>query len=146
MKDSHIGAFGAISIVLLIIIKVAAITSLVEKSDSFYIIIVMIFSRFFLVFLSTIAPYARKEGGTAHNIVGESKKRHLFVAFLQILIMTIFLHWDEVAKISIIFISGLLISLYILYRGKKRINGITGDLLGATCELSEAIMLIAACI
>jgi len=146
MKDSSIGAFGAISLVLLLLIKVAAITSLIEKSYSLYIILIVMFSRFFLVFLSTVAPYARKEGGTAHNIVGEAKKRHLGVAVLQIIIMSLMLYRNESVKVLIIFMSGLFTSLYILHRGKKRIDGITGDMLGAVCELSEAVMLIAASI
>ena len=146
MKDSHIGAFGAISITLLLIIKVAALTSLIEKSFSFHVIAIVMFSRFFLVFLATIAPYARKGGGTAHHIVGEAKKRHLGVALLQIIISVMLFYRGDIGKTLIIFASGLLTSLYILYIGKKRIDGITGDMLGAACELSEAVMLTIASI
>ncbi len=144
MKDPHIGAFGAISMTLLIVVKVAAIHSLIEASHYFSIIIIMAFSRFFLVFLATIAPYARKEGGTAHAIVGESKKRHLSVAFLQIVFIVFLLYRYEIVKNVIIFLSGLLVFIYIFIKGKKRIGGITGDMLGAACEISEALMLIVA--
>lgn len=146
MKDPHIGAFGSISMMLLIIVKVAAITSLIETSNFIYIIVIMVFSRFFLVLLATIAPYARKEGGTAHAIVGEAKKRHLGVALLQIILIAFLLYRKDMVKTLIIFISGAITSFYILLMGKKKIDGITGDMLGAACELSEAVMMIVAII
>ncbi|NCB01137.1 MAG: adenosylcobinamide-GDP ribazoletransferase [Spirochaetia bacterium] len=143
MRDSHIGAFGAISIALLLIVKVAAISSLIEKSNQFSIIIIFSISRFLLVFLAHISPYARKEG-TAHHIVGEAKVRHVAVAFIQLLLLAFFFYRGELLKVLLLFGSGLITSLYILYRGKKRIGGITGDMLGTTLELSEAIMLTVA--
>ncbi len=143
MKDSHIGAFGSISISLLLIIKVASLTNVIENGNFSLIILIMSFSRFFLVFLAHVSPYARKEGGTAHSIVGEAKIHHVGISFLQVLLLSFFFK-EYVLQVILLFIVGFITSLFILYKGKKRIDGITGDMLGATCEISEALMLIIA--
>jgi adenosylcobinamide-GDP ribazoletransferase len=144
MKDSHAGAFGAISIGLLLIVKVAALTSLLERSPTSSVIAIASISRFLLVALATTQPYARKEGGTAGALINESHMRHLVVSFLQIVVISLLFFGDFLLQFTSLIATSIIVGSYIAYRGRKRIDGITGDLLGASCELSEALMLCVA--
>jgi len=144
MKDSRIGAFGAISVSLLLIVKVAALTEVVKQSNGIYLIGIISISRFVLVFLSVTQRYARKEGGTAGELINSSSPRHLVVALAQIILIIVLFGKEGIFPMLSFFVGAIVMALYIAHKGEKNIEGITGDLLGSACELSEAIMLIIA--
>ncbi len=141
MKDSRIGAFGAISIGVLLIVKTAALSALIEQSEGICLIAISSVSRFILVFLSVTQPYARKEGGTAGALINESRLRHLVVSSVQIALIALLFFFDDIFLFLSCVGTAVAVALFVAYKGRKRIDGITGDLLGAACELSEVFML-----
>ena len=88
MKDSHVGAFGGIAIALDLLLKFALFSVLLTLGKFGAIIAIMVFSRTAQVFQCVVLDYAR-ENGTAATTVQKSKKRHIFVAILLSVALTI---------------------------------------------------------
>jgi adenosylcobinamide-GDP ribazoletransferase len=145
MKDSHTGAFGVVALVGALLVKCAAIAAICDFGNGYWIFIILVLSRYFLVFQTVINPYARPEGGTAGALVIESRLRHLLVATLQIVTAAwIFLPSRLLRGVLLVFATGLAMTLIVAMMSRRKIGGITGDVLGATCELSEVAMCVTA--
>ena len=68
MKDSRVGAFGAISVAMLLIVKCAGITSTLDAAVPVLFLYIPAFSRFSLTLIARLFPYAF-ESGTAGDII-----------------------------------------------------------------------------
>ncbi len=135
MKDSRIGTNGVLSIVSLILLKIALVLS-VQKI--YYLLILMpTVSRFMLVFISSISKYARKNG-MGGFFIGRVKNNQFIIAFICTLII------NGIYIKSIIIIPFIMLCTY-LYRNHvySKIDGITGDVLGALVEMSEVLYIMA---
>ncbi|HYA03168.1 MAG TPA: adenosylcobinamide-GDP ribazoletransferase [Syntrophobacteria bacterium] len=141
MKDTHMGAFGAIALVLLLLAKWLALTRLVASGSAAWVILVFAISRTMQVDLAVRLPYARPEGGTAHPYVTGAATWHRVVA--------------TVAAVAIAVGGYGLLGLGALAAGfvvtrlfgswcRRHLGGITGDLLGAANELVELSLLFLA--
>lgn len=140
MKDSHIGAFGVIAIVLSLVGKMVAIASVLAAGNWVLLFFIPVFSRALLVCQSVCNPYARKEGGTASRLVDESHARHILVTLLWIALIVVLVGMRRWVPLLSMSLGGALITYWIARTGRAYIGGITGDVLGATVELSELCM------
>lgn len=141
MKDSSSGAFGVLALIIDILCKWIAFSALLELHALIWILIAYIGSRTLVVFQTVINPYARPEPGTAGLLVLEAKNRHLIVAFIIGIGSIIFLRgfWG-----CLVFVIAFLVTLIFGAYCRKRVGGVTGDLLGATSEIVEITMLFMA--
>ncbi len=139
MKDSRVGAFGAIAIALDLLLKFSLFAALLEKELFDAIFITMIFSRTSQVFQCVIWDYARPTG-TAAATVQNSTKRHLLVTILFSFALTALVGHRFIILLPIALLAAFLWGLYC----KKRVGGITGDLLGATNEIVEIALMFGA--
>ncbi len=138
MKDSRVGSFAVIGIVLLLLGKFLLYDALVaENAYLFSILSALVFSRFILVCCLLLFPCAREEG------MGVTVKKYVsksaLVFGIVIMIFIILLCRDLFLLLS--FILSLLIILGLTWRVSKYLNGITGDIMGAMAEISEAVFL-----
>ena len=144
MKDSALGTFGTIALVLVLLAKWCSIAALIDSGALNWIIIAMTVSRAVQVDLATGHDYARPEGGTGARFIGEATRSHWVPAA-----------WTTVALVVIFggFSWRPIITLFLalaLGRGfgqlcRKKAGGMTGDLLVAANEIIEtAILLLAA--
>ncbi|WP_422478058.1 adenosylcobinamide-GDP ribazoletransferase [Pleomorphochaeta sp. DL1XJH-081] len=143
MKDSHIGAFGVIALVLVLMLKAVAFTAIIENGTIFPLLYIPVLSRFLVVLQSVANPYARKEGGTAGRLVIESRPRHMFVSILWVIVVVMVSGQKYLMTLIIMTAVGLLVTVLLAIRARRRIGGVTGDILGATVELSECTMIVA---
>jgi adenosylcobinamide-GDP ribazoletransferase len=138
MKDSRIGAFGAIGIILLLALKFL----LLSEIKPLYIPIVIVaghsLSRFISISLLYSMVYV-KEDGKAKPISTALPLPSLIVAgifgFLPLLLF-------KKVFILVIIIPLLFTRWYLSYYFKKHIGGYTGDCLGATQQVSEIVFYI----
>ena len=142
MKDSHIGSFGVSAVAVGIVAKYACLGRLLETGHLTPIILAYIVSRTAQVDLMTAQPYARPEGGTAAAFVATAAFYHLLAAAGGALVLIFALdglQWFGPAML----VTGLIISRFFGFWSRRRIGGITGDVVGACSELVETAVLFA---
>jgi adenosylcobinamide-GDP ribazoletransferase len=137
MRDHVIGAYGAVALVLLILLKVTAIAALIERDAAGpYLIISPALSRWATIPLGYFLPYARRERG-----LGSAATEH--IGRLELVGSTI------LAGACVLLLAGwrgavcwgavILMTIMNGRRCMRRIGGVTGDTLGANTEVCEAV-------
>ncbi|MBU3917678.1 adenosylcobinamide-GDP ribazoletransferase [bacterium] len=136
MKDSFIGTFAVVALVLILLAKWVVLVRLLETNQTIWIVAAFVTSRTVLVELTACMPYAR-ENGTAALFVRGSGVKHRLVALVSAsaLLYLIF----DIAGLILLMI-GLIFSRLFGLWCLKRVGGITGDLLGTSCELTETLV------
>ncbi|HDY89088.1 MAG TPA: adenosylcobinamide-GDP ribazoletransferase [bacterium] len=139
MKDSRIGTFGVLALVVNLLGKWIVITILSDSGIMIWLVGAYVVSRTIMVDLAVWLPYARSEGGTGAEIVREAQTNHRLWSMLScILILLAVLGITGIA----VFIIGFIIGRLFGYWCNNRIGGITGDLLGACSEIVETSLLL----
>jgi adenosylcobinamide-GDP ribazoletransferase len=141
MKDSSLGAFGVMAIALGIIIKLIALERIVSSGSFIFLIIIPVISRNMLVELQTTLPYARNEG-MAGIFIKNATNKHRIVSHVIAIIMCAVLGLTGI----FLFIAAFAVTLFLKGMFRRQFNGITGDLLGASNEIIEVILLMIAAI
>ncbi|MGR3662406.1 MAG: adenosylcobinamide-GDP ribazoletransferase [Paracoccaceae bacterium] len=133
MKDSQIGTYGTIALILSLIIRWSAITALIEAGWLFgSLVAVAALSRVSMVALMTVLPPARKTG--LSRAVGRPDKDVLTLASITAVAVA-FLCAGFATLPAILVVAGLTYGIGRL--AQNRINGQTGDVLGAAQQISE---------
>lgn len=132
MKDSRIGAFGALALVLALLAKYAALTSMDHARLDAAIVSAQILGRWAFLPMGYFNSYAR-QGLGAEFMKGLSFKAVALgtaAAGAGVVLL------DKVHGALAMTAAILLIALMSIYF-KKRIGGVTGDCFGATFQLVE---------
>lgn len=138
MKDSSIGVWGALGMVLLVLVKFELLLAL--PSMIAFFLLAMTASRWAQVVLCFYLPYAGLGGGLSEQVAGKIGRREIFGATLFLIP---FFFW--LGKEGFFIMAGLVLFLFLLgIYFKKRIGGITGDLIGTISELTEVFVLLSA--
>ncbi len=141
MKDSHVGAFGVVTTVCVLLVKWACFARLVDMECAGWIIAAYVVSRTIQVDLAVSMPYARSVGGTAGPFVADARGRHLITAML--LAGILLLAACGLRQMLIAVLGGWLIGRWFSSLCRRRVGGVTGDLLGACSEIVETTILLA---
>lgn len=148
MKDSRLGTNGLLAIVFLILFKVGTLYALLEKNMLWCVIIMPIYARTMqaAACYKTVTP---RTHGMGNIFIGKiTKSRLAAVILLTLGISSIITYAAAGSNLKVYgFMGASLIIMLILVRlyitnVYKKIEGITGDILGCICELSELIFLI----
>lgn len=145
MKDSRMGAFGTVALVIVLLIKTASCVALFY-SDEFFVpslwfVVVPACSRMLLAVQTAVNRYARQTAGTAGILVGESRWYHGAVsAVVTVVCIVLAIPEPLLMKFSLVLCGGVFATASIGLKSRRKIGGVTGDVLGATCELSETAM------
>ena len=141
MRDPTVGSFGAVALILLIAIKVSALSTLITKGVAMpFLILAPALGRWASVALGKFLPYATEERGG----LGVAVTRH--VGWMELVGAT------AIAGILTVLVGGIagaaawlavaVLTLLTARWFRSRIGGITGDTMGANTELSEAAVLL----
>ncbi len=142
MKDPHIGVMGVVSIVSVLCLKIAFLYSIAPDSKPTALILMCLLSRWALVWNLFLFPYARKEGKAKLFFNGVTPAIVIKAALLA---LTLALIIDRLKGLLLF----LIITIFTYYLGSffsRKIDGITGDTLGAVSEISEISVLLWLCI
>jgi len=154
LRDSRVGAYGALGGALLLIAKFAALTALVSGSVRMLALLAApILGRWGMVYAVTRYPYARAAGaGAPFRNRGNVQLILATIMMLQVLAASAFVIGSPIQAISAAFtlaglllIPALLVLLGWLAWASRRLGGgLTGDTYGAACELVELAALVLA--
>jgi cobalamin 5'-phosphate synthase/cobalamin synthase len=140
MRDHSVGAYGASSLILLLLVEVAALAALLPRLDcDRWLLLAMTVSRWAPVPLARALPYARREGGLGAATTEHAGWLELTVATVITLALAGWVGWLGLATLGGVAL--LLVGLG--WRFHRRLGGVTGDTLGAAIVLSEALVLLA---
>jgi len=134
MKDSHIGAFGVIALILTLLLKVALLSTIfADPARGVLAVLLMpLAGRCMLLVNMGIQPKAKTDGLGA--LVWKRSPGRLIWALLVLLGVAFFA--GKMPGVLAAIGSLLLPCMFIVY-AQKKIGGGTGDTLGAASELSE---------
>jgi adenosylcobinamide-GDP ribazoletransferase len=144
MKDSRIGAFGALALILALSIKVSALAALPVGQAMVAMICAHTLSRWCAVLIVWRLPYARTDGNTrAQSVVARISFADLAIASvlgLAPLALALALgDWHAMAGA----LAALAVCIGLGFWFRRRLDGYTGDTLGATQQLAELAFYLA---
>jgi adenosylcobinamide-GDP ribazoletransferase len=146
MRDSRIGSYGSMALILVVMLKIFAISALLNRygvsNTMLSVISAAMLSRVVGLLPHMILPSARHDGRSVE--VGKPQPTPACLAILISLIFC-FIALAGFGALKIIF--GLLLvaglTFIICVWTKRKINGQTGDILGAIQQVSEVALLVA---
>ncbi len=133
MKDSRIGAMGLVAVVFGLALKWGGIAGL-DVNRSLLLVIIPAYARSGVLFGIRFLEYGRPDGGTGLEFFKETLKLAAFWGLALPVGLSLFLGLKAL-WLNLCF---MIITSNILYYYKNRMGCITGDMLGAMIELSEA--------
>jgi len=141
MKDSRIGTMGLVAIVFGLSLKWAGITGL-DYQRSVWLMLVPAYARGGMLFGIRLLDYGRPSGGTGLEFFRDTLGISAYWGLPVLLALSLLLGWKAL-WLNIGFVA---ITAVILWYYKRRIGCITGDMLGAMTEITEAGLLLLASI
>jgi cobalamin 5'-phosphate synthase/cobalamin synthase len=139
MRDHSIGAYGSTALILALALKIASILSLIEHGvGAVFLVVAPAVARASVVVLGYVLPYARAvEGGlggaSQYTGVGEV----LFSSLSAIALAIGLAGWRG----GVALVVTAVVSFWNGRLGKRKIQGVTGDTLGANVEVCETLVL-----
>jgi adenosylcobinamide-GDP ribazoletransferase len=132
MRDSRVGSFGLVAVVLVLVGDVAALAAMTPVRALIALVIAGAVSRWALLVMIAAVPYVREAGlGVA---AGGAHRRFDLVLGSAITVIPCLLDWRRALAALLVV---LLIVAVVGAIARWRIGGTTGDVYGATTELSQ---------
>lgn len=141
MKDSQLGAYGAVALGLVLAGRVLALVELGVAAPA-ALIGAHALARCASLPLLRWLPYARAEGGTGRPFAGGGTGAALVIATLLTLLVTA-AFWGTTA-IAAWLACAAVVALFAVWC-RRRLGGMTGDTLGAAVQLGELAIYLALC-
>jgi cobalamin 5'-phosphate synthase/cobalamin synthase len=140
MRDPVIGTYGGTALVIIIGVKITALAALLERDAALpFLIAAPAISRWTISVLAAWLPYARADGGLGHAVTHQRDTNGLIVATaitgliaLAALRTGALMAWTVAA----------LTAAWVARAARQRIGGVTGDVFGASVELTETAVLL----
>lgn len=135
MKDPRCGPAGVVALVLLLLLKFAALAVLLRAGGA-GLWLAPLLGRAALTALFVWVPYVRRDGLGA-PLLGSSR-RACAAALLATSLLALVVGWHGVYAL----VAAACVGWAWMRSGRQRIGGFTGDTAGATTEMIEATVLL----
>lgn len=141
MKDSRVGAMGAVALVVVVLLKLAFLDNLAPVDKAWVLLVAPATGRFMMVYAICHYPYARPGGGLGAAFGGQAGWPKLIGAALLLVAGAWWAYnWTALAAMVVTVGLGMLAVSWMA----RQLGGVTGDIFGALCECSETVFIIAA--
>ncbi|MEF9957413.1 MAG: adenosylcobinamide-GDP ribazoletransferase [Acinetobacter sp.] len=137
MKDPACGPIGVLSLIIVCVLKFAALYVLLEQHLAVFLILIPAIGRSIALFLFLTTAYVRAQG-LGSSITDSIPKQATWMVFVITLALLLLFKWLGL----IAFICFLGLAFYLRRLFIQRIGGITGDTIGAAIELIETGVLL----
>jgi adenosylcobinamide-GDP ribazoletransferase len=138
MKDSNVGAVGAVALVLGLLLKWQALLAVPAGITWQALLLFPTLGRFAQVLAMAGAQHARQDGLGAAFIQGMTARHLLMALSLTVAACLLLLPVKGLIALTAVFAAALIIKGYF----RNRLGGLTGDIIGCICELAEIVALI----
>ncbi|MDI3508119.1 MAG: adenosylcobinamide-GDP ribazoletransferase [Clostridiales bacterium] len=139
MKDSRIGTGGAVAIASILILKIAVLTEMSGNAAYDALLLAPVLGRTGIVTAAAISQYARAEGGLGQHFIDKTGwLQMIWTAVIALAIAALAIGYAALVFLAAEFLTAVLFAKYM----ESKIGGMTGDTLGATCEITEVVVLL----
>lgn len=143
LRDKHSGAFAVVGLTLTLILKVAALTFLAGRVG--WLLAGPVVARMGMLLVMRIYPYARQEGLGAGLRQQLSAGPLALAALVTVGALVLASRWAGLREMLLVASVALVFCVVFGAWAARRLGGgLTGDVYGATVELSEVVILLAA--
>ncbi len=150
MKDSRVGAFGVVGAVLLLLVKfnaLAVLPAAYSASPSLAVAggdrlpalaAIPTLARWAMTWVMVRYPLARKEGSSVFFSAGLGWRQLTIATVVAVTAALVLLNWLGLLLLAITWLAATLLARFAV----ARIGGLTGDVYGAICEVTETVLII----
>jgi len=139
MSDSRIGTFGAIGLILFLMLELAAVSELPHGARWRTLVAAPAIARATPALLGRLFPAARAGGQGAIFSAGLDRAAAPASLAIALVVAVAVLGWPGVVALAVGAASALGLGAFLA----RRLGGVTGDVLGAGVELAELAVLLA---
>ena len=140
MRDGRVGAYAVAGGATLVLVKWAALLALAEPARLPTLIIFPVLSRWAMALAIRAFPYAREQGLGAAFRAGATTRRTAIAAAIALAGAVVAAGWGGTVLFAVATGAAWLVGSFAV----GRLDGLTGDVYGAICELAEVAMLLVA--
>lgn len=136
MKDSRIGSFGAVGLVLYLLLKICALYYLIIDGKILFLLLAPVVARWLVLWVARL-PNARPGG------MGDSFSKGItssVLLFASVLPVALIFYFGLPAALTTLFAASILCCL--VWFVFKKIKGVTGDVFGMTIEAVELLVIL----
>lgn len=147
MKDHTIGVYAGATLVVHLLLKVAALAGLLQalRPEELLLLLIGLYaaSRGAMLPLARFLPYARAEG-TGRDVVEGLDARQLAIGLGLVLVAGAGVVWVRPWGALLMAVVVVITTLVVGLLAHRRLGGVTGDVLGASAELTLLAVMLAA--
>lgn len=137
MKDPSCGPIGVLSLLIVVLLKWSTVYVLLQQQQAWMLLLIPVLGRIAPLFLFLTTPYVRAQG------LGSAMQQHLPKTLAKILILLSLLSclmYSWMGMITVMTVIGCYV--YLRHKFMQRIQGITGDTVGASIEIGETVAML----
>lgn len=149
MKDSRVGAYGVIAIVLVLLLKFQSLTVLLDRHSLWFVCAALIaahaFSRLMATSIMLTQNYIRDDDSARAKPAAQQISTRSFIVALLTAFAALGLLYASGApplNLTSAVAAALAMRAYLAWRLQKRLGGYTGDCLGAVQQLTELVFFL----
>ena len=142
MRDSRIGVYGTLALIFLVLGKLSFLTSLSQGQIWRWLVVGHTAARWTVLPLCASLPYARDDGQGKH-VAKQVGPVEIVTGSATLLLAFLLLSWQ--AALASLLVTSLVTLISGLYFN-ARLQGVTGDCLGATNQFTEVALYLTAVI
>jgi adenosylcobinamide-GDP ribazoletransferase len=135
MSDTKVGAFGIVGVILLLLLKYVSLSSAPILPA---LLLMPTLSRWAMVSIIFIFPYAKRSGMGLTFKQGATWQRLTIATVIALVIAVALLKWWGLVLMTALWLIAFGIAGYF----RSRLGGLTGDNYGAINELAEVLVLL----
>ena len=138
MRDSRVGGFGIVGVVLLLLVKYVSLSSIPELLLLTTLVLMPVVSRWAMAYAIFVYPYARPSGLGKAFKQGTSWPRFTMATIITVAVAVVLAQLVGLGIMFLIWVITVALAAYF----KSKFSGLTGDNYGAINEVAEVAVLI----
>jgi adenosylcobinamide-GDP ribazoletransferase len=134
MRDSRIGTYGAIALILSLIARVLLLAVIPLNQVLYYLVAAHVLSRWTALPLSHFLPAAHPQDGLGARLAGLTSGNSLILGtIITFCLIGYMLRFQAIAPVT----GAIIVTALSAWIFRRKIGGITGDCFGATNQITE---------